>query len=338
MARISKPSAASATGSPSDLFRRARLKLTGLYVLVMLVVTLLFSVSLYANLRTDLHESIRGSLRADVDQKLFFQERDSGILEDLLLADAVVLAISAAAGYAFAGYALRPIRTVLANQEQFAADAAHELRTPLAVMRTQVEVQLRDKEPLPAKARATLQSVLDEVNGLARMTDHLLILAREHRTALPPERLEPVDVAAIAAQTAARLRPAADAKRIALEILPSPPLRVRAEEAGFTRILGNLMGNAVKFAGAGGRVSVSWSAEPGGEARVVVRDDGPGIAEKDLPHVFERFYKADRAHGGGGSGLGLAIVKRFAEQYGGSVGIKSAPGKGTDVTVRLKAA
>jgi len=218
----------------------------------------------------------------------------------------------------------------LAHERAFVDDASHELRTPLSILRG--ELELASTAPLDAAgARRAFSSALQEADHLGRLTDDLLVLARSDRGHLAP-RLRPVDLLDAAERGAGRrlggegpadrdpaepLLGGEDTRRVAVDVTGSTVI-VSADPGLLERILRNLIDNALRHAGSQVQVSVG---SDGGDGRLVVADDGPGIPPMFLPVAFERFTRADAVRGrdGGGSGLGLAIVASLVEGMGGRV-------------------
>jgi heavy metal sensor kinase len=219
------------------------------------------------------------------------------------------------------------------DQQRFVADASHELRTPLAVMRSEIDVTLRDDE-LAAQARWVLESTREEVDRMSRTVDSLLTLAQadEGRLGVLPRRLELGD----AIETAlGALRPVAAVARVALEV-DGPRCEALADPRLLNMALTNLIENAIKFSPPGGRVSVTaWCRDD--EVGVTVTDDGPGIPVAAQAHLFDRFYRADpaRRRAIGGSGLGLAICREIADAHRGRVWVDSRPGHGSAFSLAL---
>src|SRR5262249_15078442 len=196
------------------------------------------------------------------------------------------------------------------------AGAAHELRTPLAAIRTEAEVAL-GRGGLPEGQRQLLGSILEECGRLARLTDQLLALARED--AGPAKQAhQPLDLAALAAGAAETMRPLAEAGGVRLRVESAGSVRAWGDEARLRQVFFNLIDNAVKHTPDGGEVEVSVEAQDG-VAVAVVRDTGEGIAAEHLPHVFDRFYRVDeaRTRERGGTGLGLSIVQSVVAAHGG---------------------
>jgi signal transduction histidine kinase len=332
-----RPFAASATDWRADVFFRARVKLTALYMAVMLAVIMLFSVTLYISITHDIKEAARPAIREGIDLDRFLEEQNSNIIDVLLLLDVPVLFLACALSYAFAGYTLKPITSIMRAQERFAADAAHEFRTPLAIIQTQIEVLLRGQEQISEKTKGTLVSVLDETKNLTDITKDLLLAARAE-AGLRQQALEAVSLPEFVTEVVRDLQPVAAAKTVSVMTEKIPRISVFADKNGLRRIFINVIDNAVKYTPEGGHVAISFAGDGQRMVRVIVRDDGQGISKENLPHVFERFYKADNARQSAGGGLGLAIVKELVESYGGSVAMKSDLGSGTTVTLRLKKA
>src|SRR5699024_10047123 len=175
--------------------------------------------------------------------------------------------------------------------------------------------------------------VTSECRRLSGLSANLLRLS-----ALAEARLErgPVQLDEHVRSAVLALEPVWSANHVHVE-LDAVPVRVRADGELLTQVWTNLVQNAVKFTPSGGRVQVRVTAEPAGAARVQVVDTGIGIAATDLPHVFERFYRADKARGSGGNGLGLALARRIIELHHGRITVTSQPGSGTTFTVQLPA-
>jgi signal transduction histidine kinase len=221
-----------------------------------------------------------------------------------------------------------------ARQREFVADAAHELRSPLANMRTQLEVA-RHLGPA-ADWPAVGEDLLTDTNRLARLVDDLLVLARADAGPHParPSRAEPVDLAALAGDVAAR-----SPDRIGVTVADDNPVWTVGDPDDLRRVVGNLVDNAVRYARTGVELAVT---QDGGTALLTVTDDGPGIPAADRERVFERFTRLDdsRTHDTGGAGLGLAIVRELVRRHGGTVTLTDADAHrenepGLTVAVRL---
>ncbi|HKQ97303.1 MAG TPA: heavy metal sensor histidine kinase, partial [Candidatus Polarisedimenticolia bacterium] len=213
---------------------------------------------------------------------------------------------------------------------RFSSDIAHEIRTPVNNIRGEAEVALARPRPA-AEYRETLESCLEECSRLTRLIDALLFLGRAEASETLVQR-EPVDVGEELARVREFYEAAAVEAGVGMEGGDGTRLDARLNRTLLQRAIGNLVENALSHTPRGGTVRLrAW--REAGAVNVEVADNGGGIAPEHLPHVFERFYRADRFRGpaSGGVGLGLAIVKAIAELHGGTVAIASEVGKGTSV-------
>ena len=227
--------------------------------------------------------------------------------------------------------ALRRLETV---RREFVANVSHELRTPLASIRAVVETLEAGAIDDPSVAGDFLGRIVGEVDRLAVLVDELLDLARleSGRLAMKTEPISPHDLIVRGSE---RLRPQTERARLDLVVdVPFDLPLVRADRARIEQVLVNLIHNAIKFTPAGGTITVTGRIE-GQMLSVSVQDTGVGIPEGELPRVFERFYKADRARRSEGTGLGLAIAKHIVLAHRGSIVAASRPGEGATFTFTL---
>jgi len=251
-------------------------------------------------------------------------------LRTILLAVIVISAVPAlGGGYLLAGRALRPIKAAMEGQRAFIADASHELRTPVAVVRTNAELLERHMESGRiggADGDATaVQDILSETERLGRMVGQMLTLAQADagQTVLAESDLALDELAGEAARS---MRSLAEAKGLTLDVTTAPNTWVHGDRERLREVIITLLDNAIKYTEAG-RVALSVG-HAHRKATIVVSDTGPGIQPEHLPHVFERFYRVDKSRdrATGGAGIGLAIVKQLVESAGGRVGAESMNG------------
>lgn len=227
------------------------------------------------------------------------------------------------------------------QRRSFVADASHELRTPVASIRALAEGLLADVEGSPQAHREYLEDIVRESERAGRLVDRLLDLARldlRREGGITAPRPELLDLAKVVADVVTAFQPLARERAVALALAPAVPIKLRADRALVETVLGNLVENALKYTQAGGRVTVKVSAPDGLDAAsVTVSDDGPGIPPEHLPHIFERFYRVDRARSRatGGAGLGLAIAAEAAALLGGRIDVASEVGRGSRFTLVL---
>ena len=258
----------------------------------------------------------------------------------LLAGGAVVVAVAFGFGTIYARRALVPIRESLAaqrvalrRQREFAADASHELRTPLTVIRSSVEYLERHRDEPVAAVGTALVDIDDEVRHMTAMVEDLLLLARSDSGAVALEHI-PVDLGDVAADGAQALGKPAAKRGVRVEVDPQPAV-VAGDPARLRQLVMILVDNAIRHSPTDGRVGVAVQADGTG-ASLVVEDDGPGIRPEDLPHVFERFYRAPGAPGGG-TGLGLAIAAWIVDRHGGRIEAANRVEGGARFVVRLPA-
>jgi signal transduction histidine kinase len=219
--------------------------------------------------------------------------------------------------------------------QRFTADAAHELRTPITIMRNEAEVTLRG----PGTAddyRKSLESLLEEFERLTRLADQLLYLSRED-AGLARFKHAHVELDALAAEVVDHMRLLAHDRGVTLESERVDRCTVVGDADGLRRLMFNLLDNAIKYTPMGGNVEVRLSRSDG-RAELVVADTGIGISPENLPHVTNRFYREDSAGQQSGTGLGLAICRAIVESHDGQINLISVPNEGTTVTVTLTCA
>lgn len=321
------------------------------YTAIIVVVSAVFSLAIYDVSVRQLDQSFRshymrfqtlgGGL---VVQQPFDIESEIDLAHQrlklqLVYLNGLIIVAGAGASYWLARRTLRPIEESLAAQSRFTADASHELRTPLSAMQTEIEVALRG-DLSAAEAKELLKSNLEEVAKLRQLSDGLLRLARAKEQSPALEQINLADVTSKAMQSleiiAARRGVTIEAK------LPSAGLTVIGDAVSLGELVVILLDNAIKYGGEDHVVEVDMRRR-GRFVYLSVADAGPGIAASDLPHIFDRFYRADasRHHVGtdaGGYGLGLAIARSVAETHLGELSAANRPTGGAVFTLRLPVA
>ncbi|HKR82419.1 MAG TPA: HAMP domain-containing sensor histidine kinase [Candidatus Saccharimonadales bacterium] len=265
----------------------------------------------------------------------FFERRINegrgDLLGKLILLNLLTLVGGAFLSYYLARRTLEPIEKAMDAQSRFASDASHELRTPLTVMQTENEVALRNPELTLKRAKELLRSNVEEVTRLRDLSDGLLRLARgDHALDMQPVWLD--DVASDAMNAVLKT---AQAKEISIDETV-PHVQALGDRQSLVQALVILLDNAIKYSDKKSVVHLKGSA--GKQVSLSVHDQGIGIGTEHLPHIFDRFYRADQARSKqqtSGYGLGLAIAKKIVEQHHGEIHVASAPNKGATFTVRL---
>lgn len=340
------------------MFHSARLKLTGWYLLFIMTVSLSFSGVIWRVLtieidRFDRMQRVRierkliegGYYPGTIPQRHFiFEVPFNNELVDeirhrlvfaLALVNGTILLGSAGLGYMLAGRTLKPIKDMVDEQNRFISDASHELRTPLTSLKSAFEVFLRDKTPTLADARTLARESVTDVNKLQSLTDALLSLAqyRKPNGTLP---FETVKLDEVVASSIKKVSPLARSKHIEISYTPAE-LSVKGNAQSLVDLMVILLDNAVKYSAPKKTVTIQ-AKKTKGFVRITVTDQGMGIDEKDIGHIFDRFYRADTARSKnvkGGYGLGLAIAKHIADMHQGTITVTSRPKQGSTFTVQL---
>jgi two-component system heavy metal sensor histidine kinase CusS len=213
---------------------------------------------------------------------------------------------------------------------QFSADLAHELRTPIANMLGEAQVALTRDRSL-AEYRETIESTIAECERLSGIVDNLLFVARVDAAREPIARKR-FDARAAVEKIGSFYQMIADDRHLKISCIGEG--EIYADPALFERAVGNLVDNALRFTPANGSIQIAL-AEHATDFEVAVSDNGNGIAPEHIPHVFDRFYRAESSRGSDGAGLGLALVKSIVDLHGGSASIRSEVNQGTTITLRF---
>jgi len=339
------------------MFRSARIKLTGWYLLIIMLISVVFSVGIYSVVSRELERGFgRAEMRfraeelglPSVDQLSKWQKKAThfSLVEDLeavkkrvilrlLIVNGVILGVSAAAGYFLAGKTLRPIERAMNEQKRFIADASHELRTPLTVLKTSMEVALRDKKMSVSQAKKLIKSNLDDVDGMHSLSDKLLNLANYESNggSLNFEKISLSEAIKLAYR---KILPLAKKKGIEVKLRLQECI-IEADKTSLEEMVLIFLDNAVKYTPKGGKVTIFTRADKK-YAFIKVKDTGIGISKQDIPHVFERFYRVDQSrskNSARGFGLGLSLAKKIIEIHKGLVKVSSKIGKGASFAVKL---
>ncbi len=346
------------------MFGRARLKLTAWYLLIIMLISLGFSLVIYKVLTAELdrfsrlqrlrieHRLESGEFvplerrfrnappRIPIDPELADETKRRLILF-LVLVNGGILFISGGLSFILAGATLRPIKDMVDEQNQFITDASHELKTPLTSLKAALEVHLRDKNLNLTDAKTLISENIGEVNKLQSLSEGLLKLAQYSVSAdgQKPDsqtKFGKSSLSSIIEKSIQKVNSQAIKKEITIEDR-TRDFELECDPYGLSDLLVLLLDNAVKYSQKGESVIVT-SNKTDGTLLIAVSDRGIGIDQKDRPHIFDRFYRADLARskeGAGGYGLGLSIAKKIVEAHHGTITVESKLGEGSTFTVRL---
>lgn len=350
------------------VFKLARIKLTALFLAIIMLITVSFSVGVYNILSHEVgrfariqRNRIEGRTRPNIDMEDriitdiiaipppngkfpippvdpdLVNEAEERLVTLLVIIDGVVLVCSGLLGYVLAGKTLNPIKEMVEEQNRFISDASHELKTPLTALKSSFEVFLREKNPNVNEARELIKDGVNDVDNLNNLSTSLLELARfeqpNHKnnfslTALEELMGKAVDI----------ISPLAQKNRTEI-VFKKSDIKIFGDKDKLIRLFTILLDNAVKYSPAGRNIEVIAEKVDGKMVQIKVVDHGIGIAPKDLPHVFDRFYRADLSRNKtdtAGYGLGLSIAKSIVEVHDGKISITSELGKGTTVQLDLR--
>lgn len=348
------------------MFRSARLKLTAWYLLSIMLISIVFSFAAYLGSTSEigrgmLRQALRSAQLAEHAQEMgtstppeyfsgapfardfprqprivdaqLFAEAQSRMASQLIVINIGIFILAGAAGHFLAGRTLKPIEEMVDEQKRFVSDASHELRTPLTVMRTEIEVALRDKGLDAASAKDVLQSNLEEIGKLQLFSDHLLTLGRYQSTANNHEFTE-VKLVNVIEEAYQEVQPLAETKNIEIRS-DIDDIALEADRGSLAQLFVIFLDNAIKYSNENGKVFIS-AKDIKNKAVVSIQDFGVGIRASDLPYIFNRFYRADVSRSKTnvpGYGLGLSIAKSIIDTHNGEVDVESTPDEGTTFTI-----
>lgn len=336
------------------MFHNTSLRLAGLYLLIIMTISLLFSVSLF-NISTreidrglERQKNFVNNLPDDrfrlppSFQKQITQNRvevaddtKSQLFTNLVIANIAVLILSGLLSYILARLSLRPIEKTHRELEQFTADASHEMRTPLASIRSETEVALMQKKITDQQARKVFKSNLEEIDSITSLTESLLKLARNNNKQIITRDYNLFDLVESAKQKINSVY-IKDSTKINITSFDKDII-VRVDKLTFIEVIVILLDNAVKYSRDGGEVIVS-TLKQRDYALVSIKDFGIGIDKKDLPHIFDRFYKSDKHRSktiNKGHGLGLSIAKRLLDKQNCGISVNSKKGEFTEFKITV---
>lgn len=327
------------------MFEKARLKLTSYYLLIIMIISFCFSFVIYRQIGSELNRGLH-----QIERRLMMEEKKAKfphnpptfIKENLDLAknrvlvyliriNGVILIVSGLASYFLAGKTLEPIKKALEDQKRFVADASHELKTPLTAQKAGIEVALRDRKLTLGKAKKVLKSNLEEIDSLQLLTEGLLVLARSQED--NGNSFKAVNLGNLIKRTVKKFQPLAKKKKIKIEV-DLKKVIVKGDRAGLEKMITIFLDNGIKYTGEKGKIIIKLKKK-NNKAILEIKDTGRGISKKELPYIFNRFYRADKARSKDGFGLGLSIAQKIIKLHHGSVRAESKLNKGTAFTIKL---
>jgi len=328
------------------MFRKANIKLTLIYSMLFLVSFWAFSIGLYVWMEHSFEDSYISEIEQQGEFESELDEQDIAIANiavdialdrlgnTLLILNGAMIIIVPVIAWLMTRRTLAPVQHIHEQQKQFVSDVAHELRTPLSIMRGELEVAL-GKERTPADYRQVLNSSKQETDRLIELSENLLFLARADQGKQAIE-FGKVDITDLIGSIIASLQAESTKKEIAIRFEPEEePTFVQGQPAMLRRLFFNLIHNAIQYTPSQGEIWISLATGKQ-YAEVKIRDTGVGIPAEDQEKIFNRFYRVDPSRSRTkGYGLGLAICKSIVELHHGSITVRSALRKGSTFTVIL---
>lgn len=325
-------------------------KLTGFYVLVLMVISITFSLSIYQISSDEIGRGLgrQGQMLRGLPQRL-----DNHLLEDfealrqqqtkeslfalkrnLIYYNLLILLLSSLGSYFFARWTLKPLEDAIEEQNRFTADASHELKTPLAAIKSEIEVNLRDENLSLNEAKKLLNSNLEEIEKLQALSSALLKLSKFDEI----ERLDfsIINLGGVIAEAFEKIESNATKKNINFDA-KLIKAKILGDKTSLSELFVILFDNAIKYSPAGSKVSVKI-VQDGKDYLVKIKDRGVGLKSSEIPHIFDRFFRADQSRNkekADGYGLGLSIAKRIADLHRAKISVNSIPEKGSEFIVRF---
>lgn len=330
------------------MFKKAKVKLTIWYLAIIMAVTITFSLIIYSNVNT-ITQRILSNQQSRIERHYSNMRPSRGIppaineeavkeyraqvLNLLIRINLGVLTISGVMGYFLAGRNLKPIEEMVKEQRRFVSDAAHELKTPLTSLKTEMEVAVRDKHLNTNDARKVVESNLEEINKVITLTNNLLAESRYDSDNEQIE-LKETDLSKVISGAISRHEKKAKLKNIEIKSDIIPQI-VMGNEEMLTDLASVLIDNAIKYSAKNKTVKIKLF-DRDNHPVFVVEDEGKGIKNENLPYIFNRFYRADASRSKQneeGFGLGLSIAANIAKKHKAKIDIKSEYGMGSIFTV-----
>ena len=342
MKNIFKPFTELVINLKSNSFSKAKLKLTLFYAASLFVVIVIFSSLIYAlfinNIinNNEFEEDKYSELNANKELQIL-NNAISKLKLTLIVTDAGIIIVVAAVGYFLSTKTLQPIKNSLEEQKRFVSDSAHELRTPLSIMKTGIETVTTEKRQSLKEYQVLSKDLLEEINKLLNMSNDLLFLSKRDAAKLEKKFIK-INISLICANQIKLIQPYAAEKTVFLDSEIKGQYYLKGNADQLNQLITNLLKNAVDYNKQNGRVLLSLEKQKN-NIILKVSDTGIGIAPEDLKHIYKRFYKADasRSISDSGSGLGLSIVKEIVDFYKGVIKINSDLDKGTEVVILFHA-
>lgn len=334
MKNILKLSEGQVTDLKNNSFAKARISLSVLYTIVFGILVLILSGIFYYLFAADIHEDM-SNVWPDLSEQTRIINQHKGKLRNLMvLIDGGILLFIAGSSYYLAGKTLKPIEENFEAQKRFIADASHDLRTPIAILKADVEVNLQNKN-ISRSMKLIFKSYLEEINQMRYIVENLLTLFRFDSNQIVLMK-ESIDLKHLVTLDANAMCSYAKTKKVSINLNSNHKMQVFGDSYLLRQAIRNILKNAIEYSVPGSIIKISLKKE-NRMGVLTVNNNGIIISKKELEHVFDRFYRSDRSRTKRreGSGLGLPVTKYIIEKHGGKITIASSISKGTTVSLFL---
>ena len=334
------------------MFKQARLKLTAWYLLIIMIISFSFSAIIYQLISLEINR-FANSQKVRIQGRLFSPDRNlpppsiilidddlidesrERLLTNLIIINGIIFIVSGSFSYFLAGKTLSPIQKMLEDQKQFISDASHELKTPITALKLMLEVSLRDPKLDLKESKKVLTNATLATNQLKTLSDSLLEL--NHLTNNGSSfKLEPILINNLISESIKKIKPQSDKKKITIKFNQIKG-KITVDSQKIEELLLILLDNAIKYSPQSSQIKFISSKTKKNIIFKII-DQGIGISTKDLPHIFDRFYRADNArtkNGASGYGLGLSIAQKIVDQHHGYIKVDSVLQKGSTFKIIL---
>lgn len=356
-----------------DIFLKTRIKLTVLYTLIIAVILGTFGGALYFSFRNYLlgdfeddfikieesnskpgeledlatEQPSQSSIKSEKENEngssggnehpLLISNAVSKLGKNILIIDGAIIVLSAFASFWLSGRTLQPIKKTYQSLKNFLADTSHDLRTPLSIMKTGIEIQLRDSGT-PGLCKPVLSSNLEETDKMIRIVDDLLLISRlENEQEL--FKFEKVELNSLLKQIINNIEAYGSEKKIVIDLSSNNVnLELMADSNKLNRAFYNILKNSIDYSNKNGKIKINLEKKDK-KIQIDFMDNGIGIPKEYLPHIFDRFYRINSIESSNirGSGLGLAITNEIIKKHKGNIQISSVAGEGTRISISLAA-
>lgn len=327
------------------MFTKARITLTAWYTLVIMIISITFSIVVYLAVAFGIDRATASNYLLSQGGNPYHFHLPAAMrqgLEDfsmqlrftLIIVNGIIFIFAGGIGYFLAGRTLKPIEESMERQKRFVADASHEFRTPLTALKTSIEVNMQDKEFRASRVQNLLQRNMYQIDKLQELANRLLTLAQYQNG--KNIHFSSLSLLVIIDEAKTKVTSLAETKHITIHT-KIDDAQIQADRGSLLELFTILFDNAIKYSHKKSSITIRNTLSKN-STTIVVHDEGIGIANKDIPHIFDRFYRVDTSRsikGTTGFGLGLSIAKEIVENHKGTISVVSEKGSGTDFIIEL---